>query len=112
MGPVYFYDMTCFKYEIYIYCYVSIICNKHGYGLLSRKLRQILSRINFETKCLLSVDETGAEGLSESDVYELFIRDVNVQDEGTFTCSVSGTHVINQDYILTVNSKCITRLPD
>ena len=104
--------MTCFKYEIYIYCYVSILCNKHRYGLLSHKFWQILSKINFETKGLLSLDETGVEGLSESNVYELVIEDVNVQDEGTFTCGVSGAHPINQDYILTVNSKYITRLPD
>ena len=61
--------------------------------------------------CLLFVDETGAEGPSESDVYELVIKDVNVQDEGTFTCSVSGAHAINQNYLLTVNSKCTIHRP-
>ena len=62
VGPVYLYDMTCFKYEIYIYCYVSIISNKHGYGLLSHKFRQILSRINFETKCRVATAQ-GKQGI-------------------------------------------------
>ena len=53
-----------------------------------------------------SADENGVEGPSESNVYELVIKDLTVQDEGTFICGISGLHAISQSYILTVNSKC------
>ena len=56
--------------------------------------------------CFFPADENGVEGPSESNVYELVIKDLTVQDEGTFICSISGVHSISQNYILTVNSKC------
>ena len=54
-------------------------------------------------------DENGAVNTQgQGNVYELKISNLTVLDEGTYICQISGDHVIEQKYSLTVNSMMIS----